>query len=82
MPSDEQYDLWKQSRMTSDVPDDFADRVMKSIHEYGQRSNQAYLRGLFVVVLASRIGKTAICLGAALACIVRIVHVFSIFFVQ
>jgi hypothetical protein len=80
MPHDDPYRSWKKARSKVTVPDDFADRVMSSVHRYeAQRRGAA---ATFVVaMLSSRWGRIVVCSTAGAACLVRLGSWLSIFIV-
>jgi hypothetical protein len=59
MGFEDKYDRWKRTRAEVEVPDDFAERVMASIHQVPRRQSrivQAAAAALAVAVCVLRIG--------------------------
>ena len=79
MSQDNRYELWKRSRADTNVPGGFADRVMGVIHDAGNSSRQRLLERFLLAVLATRMGRAAVCVSASALFIVRIAHLFSLF---
>lgn len=79
MTLDNDYESWRQARRNGDVPSGFADRVMAVVDQSQQRARLGLLRQLLLSMLARRVAKATLCLVAAAACILRVIHVFTIF---
>jgi hypothetical protein len=79
MDHEEQYERWKQSRAQVDVPDDFADRVMTSIHQTRQRAWWSVLYRVALAVGRSRIARAAAASLAVAVCLLRIGSALAIF---
>ena len=64
MGNEEQYELWRRQRSKVDIPDDFANRVMMSIHQARRRVWWSVLHKLAMVAGRSRIVRTGLyCTG-------------------
>ena len=79
MDYQEQYERWKQTRAQADVPGDFADRVMASIHRTRQRTWWAAVYGVALAVGRSRIARAAAASLAVVVCLLRIGSTLAIF---
>ncbi len=75
--NDELYNLWVQ-RADTEVPADFADRVMDAVRREPLPSSN----GVLVLPLSSPAVRVAACALAGLACLYRMAAVFAVFFVQ
>lgn len=78
MPDHDLYEAWKRRRAEIPAPDDFADRVMASIHLRGQppaRRLARMLRGL----LGSRAFRFGVCSLACAAGLLRVLQVVALF---
>jgi hypothetical protein len=75
MPVDDPYQSWIRKRSRTDVPDGFADRVLRRLYE---RREHAW-RTLLVAALLSRPGKVAFWSLAGTACLARLASIISLF---
>lgn len=79
MPREDPYESWKKSRANARVTDGFADRVMGTLHENADLGRQRFAGRLLLAVLASRLGRVAVCASAGVLFVVRIGHVLALF---
>ena len=79
MRPEEQYESWKKQRATVEVSDDFAQRVMTSIHE--RRRLTAYFLVRSLMAAAGRVGfvRAGVCLLALTVWVMRIGSILAIF---
>jgi hypothetical protein len=75
--NDELLNLWIQ-RADTEVPADFADRVMDAVRREPLPSS----KGALVLLQSSPVVRIAACILASLACLYRMVAVVAVFFVQ
>lgn len=79
MGNEEQYELWRRQRSKVDIPDDFANRVMMSIHQARRRVWWSVLHKLAMVAGRSRIVRTGLFALAFAVWIMRVASVCAIF---
>jgi len=79
MHTDDLFEAWKQLRMSSKVPPDFADRVMSEVAAYETRRRQGTLTRLLWVVAASSRARASIVAVALLLFVVRLASVLTLF---
>ena len=76
---EEQYESWKKQRAKVEVPIDFTDRVMASVHQARQRMWWFVLQRLATVAWRSKIVRTSICSLALIVYLVRVGSLLAIF---
>src|SRR5262249_45872277 len=80
MPPDELYQAWKQHRSRNDVPANFTENVMASLHARQRQPTWRLGWGDLVLgLLCSRPGKVGICVLGCVVCAVRVLHVLALF---
>jgi len=79
MRHEEQYELWKRQRSKVEVPDDFVDRVMVSIHQTRQRAWWILLKQLTLVAGRSRTVRAGVYCLALAVWMMRVASLFAIF---
>ena len=79
MGFEEKYERWKRTRAEVEVPDDFAERVMGSIHRVPRRVWVSLLHRSAVAVGQSRIVQAAAAALAVAVCVLRIGGILAIF---
>jgi len=75
----EDYERWKQTRAKVEVPGDFADRVMASIHRTRQRAWWSLFRLLALAAGRSLFMRVAATSLALAVCLLRIGGILAIF---
>jgi hypothetical protein len=75
----EQYELWKEQRAKVEVPGDFAERVMTSIHQARERVWWLWLKQLTMVAGRSRIVRASVYSLAFAVWMMRVASLFAIF---
>jgi len=79
MRDKDQYELWREQRSKVEIPDDFAERVMISIHQTRQRAWWSLLKQLTMIAGRSRIVRAG-CYSLAFAVwMMRVASIFAIF---
>ena len=79
MLEEDQYELWRRQRSKVKVPDDFAQRVMMSIHRSRRRAWWSLLKQLALLAGRSRIVRAG-CYSLAFAVwMLRVASIFAIF---
>ncbi len=79
MGHEEPYDSWKRQRAKVAAPDDFADRVMASIHGARQRAWWLLLHRIAVAAARSKFLRAALCSLALAVWMARIGIILVIF---
>lgn len=79
MGYEEPYESWKSARAKVAVPDDFADRVMASVHEARQQTRWLPTAGIAATISRSRLLWAAACSLALAVWIARIGIILTIF---
>ena len=79
MGCEEKYERWKRTRAEVEVPDDFAERVMASVHQLPQRGGTSLLRRWIMAVGQSRIVQATATALALAVCVLRIGGILAIF---
>jgi hypothetical protein len=79
MQDQDQYELWRMQRSKVDIPDDFSQRVMASIHQVRRRAWWSLLKQFAVVAGRSRLVRAG-CYSLALAVfMLRVASLFAMF---
>lgn len=79
MRDNDPYELWRKQRSPVEVPDDFADRVMTSIHQARRRAWWTLLKQLTLIAGRSRIVRAS-CYALAFAVwMLRVASILAIF---
>lgn len=81
MPDRDCYEAWRRSLAEASVPDDFADRVMASIHRQQQRP-RPWLAGVLQRLLGSPTFRLGVCSLACAAGFLRILQVIALFLAE
>jgi hypothetical protein len=81
MPHPNPYEAWKQRRAEIPVSDDFADRVMASLHRWEQRPSRRLVRVLHALSRSSAI-RVGVCSLACAAGLLRILQVIVLFLAE
>lgn len=79
MGCEEKYDRWTRARAEAEVPADFAERVMASIHQVPRHTRVSLLRRWAMAVGQSRIVQAAATALALAVCVLRIGGILAIF---
>lgn len=82
MTFEEQYNSWKKQRAKVEVPGNFADRAMASIHQTRDRVWALLMQRLIMAAGRSRIVRASICVLALLVWMIRVGSVLAIFITQ
>ncbi len=81
MPDRDPYEAWKRRRAEVAVSDDFADRVMASLHRHEQRPPR-WLVGTLRGLLGSPAFRIGICSLACASGLLRILQVIVLFLAE
>ena len=79
MKPEEQYESWKQHRANIAVPNDFADRVMESVHHTRRLTAYLLLQSLVTATAQSRFIRAGVCSVALVVWMMRIGSILAIF---
>jgi hypothetical protein len=80
MPDRDPYEAWKRSRAEAPVPDDFADRVMASLHRKEQLGRR--LARVLRNPLGSPSFRVGICSLACVAGLLRVLQIIALFLAE
>jgi hypothetical protein len=70
---------WKRRRAEADVPADFSDKVMASVHGAGALRRWIWLQGVKTAFGRSRFLQTAVYVAAVALLVLRLAALFAIF---
>jgi hypothetical protein len=79
MKPEEQYESWKNRRAKVEVPDDFAEQVMASVHRTHRLTVYLLLQGLVTAASRSRFVRAGVCSIALVIWMMRIGSILAIF---
>jgi hypothetical protein len=79
MKSEEQYESWKRHRAKVEAPNDFADRVMESVHHAQRLTTYLFLQSLAAATGRSRFIRAGVCSVALAVWMMRIGSILAIF---
>lgn len=79
MEYEEPYESWKRARAKVVVPNDFADRVMASIHDARQQTRWLLIARIAATIARSRLLRATVCSLALAVWIARIGIILTIF---
>lgn len=73
------YESWKRERAKVAAPDDFADRVMASIHDARQQTRWLLIARIAATIGKSRLLRAAVCSLALAVWMARIGIILTVF---
>jgi hypothetical protein len=79
MKPEEQYESWKKHRVKVEVPDDFAEHVMASVHQIHRLTAHLLLQSLVTAASRSRFVRAGVCSIALVIWMMRIGSILAIF---